>query len=91
VLLKGGHLKGAYSTDLLYAGGKIFKLRGKRLSSRNTHGTGCALASAIAAHLSRGVPLPRACRDAHAFVKKAIATAPGLGKARGPLNLWAEI
>jgi hydroxymethylpyrimidine/phosphomethylpyrimidine kinase len=52
----------------------------------NVHGTGCTLASAVAANLARGRSLPAACRAAKAFVAHGIATAPKLGKGYGPLN-----
>jgi hydroxymethylpyrimidine/phosphomethylpyrimidine kinase len=54
--------------------------------SRNTHGTGCTLASAIAVGLAQGLPLNAAVRRALAYVQEAIRTAPGLGAGCGPLN-----
>ena len=86
VLVKGGHLPGDTVTDWLVwrEGAEAFVA--PRLASRNTHGTGCTLASAIAAGLAQGMPLVAAVHRALAYVREAIRTAPGLGKGCGPLN-----
>jgi hydroxymethylpyrimidine/phosphomethylpyrimidine kinase len=86
VLLKGGHLPGDEVVDLLAteSGTKIFA--SPRIETRHTHGTGCSLASAIAAGLAQGLDLADAVRRARAFVHAAIATAPGFGAGHGPLN-----
>ncbi|MCZ6447286.1 MAG: bifunctional hydroxymethylpyrimidine kinase/phosphomethylpyrimidine kinase [Alphaproteobacteria bacterium] len=86
VLLKGGHLAGDTLVDLLVGqnGVRIFQCR--RLDTRHTHGTGCTLASAIAAGLAQGLALEPAVARAWAYVQKAIATAPGFGAGHGPLN-----
>jgi hydroxymethylpyrimidine/phosphomethylpyrimidine kinase len=86
VLVKGGHLAGKTVTDWLVwrEGEKAFTA--PRLTSRNTHGTGCTLASAIATGLAQGMPLTETVRRALAYVHEAIRTAPGLGKGCGPLN-----
>jgi len=85
-LVKGGHLKGDDLTDVLMTadGEKIFT--SKRIQSRNTHGTGCTLASAIAAGIAQGMTLADAVTRARDYVREAILTAPGLGKGHGPLN-----
>ncbi len=57
-----------------------------RLATRNTHGTGCTLASAIATGLAQGMTLPDAVRRARAYLHEAIRTAPGLGAGHGPVN-----
>jgi hydroxymethylpyrimidine/phosphomethylpyrimidine kinase len=57
-----------------------------RIDSRHTHGTGCTLASAIAAGLAQGMDLVAAVRRARAYVLTAIRTAPGFGRGHGPLN-----
>ncbi|MBE2293876.1 MAG: bifunctional hydroxymethylpyrimidine kinase/phosphomethylpyrimidine kinase [Phycisphaerales bacterium] len=86
VLVKGGHLSGDIVTDWLIwrEGAEAFVT--PRLASRNTHGTGCTLASAIAAGLAQGMPLVAAVHRALGYVQEAIRTAPGLGKGCGPLN-----
>jgi hydroxymethylpyrimidine/phosphomethylpyrimidine kinase len=89
ILLKGGHGGASHkldSHDWLWDQGRLTKFSGKRLPVGNIHGTGCTLASAIAANLAQGISLRAACRDAKAFVAQGIATAPGLGKGYGPLN-----
>ncbi len=86
ILLKGGHAHGSDCPDWLWDNGRLSTLRGKRFPVGNIHGTGCTLASAIAANLARGKSLRAACINAKAFVAHGIASAPGLGKGSGPLN-----
>jgi len=89
VLLKGGHLEGDTVVDLLRtADGVERRFESPRIDSRNTHGTGCTLASAIAAGIADGLRLEDAVARARAYVIRAIETAPGLGKGHGPLNHW---
>lgn len=87
VLIKGGHLQGEMAIDLLMTleGAELFS--SPRLDTRNTHGTGCTLASAIACFLAQGVTLSKAVQDAHDYVQEAIISAPGFGRGgAGPLN-----
>jgi hydroxymethylpyrimidine/phosphomethylpyrimidine kinase len=86
VLVKGGHLTGDDVVDVLYDGVTLLELRGPRLPGRQTHGTGCTLAAAIAAALAGGLGLEEAVADARAYVAGAIAHAPGLGRGHGPLD-----
>lgn len=89
VLLKGGHLAGDMVSDLLLArDAEPVWLRGPRIPSANTHGTGCTLSSAIAAHLAQGASLPDAVRRARDYVRGALhAGAPvRTGAGSGPLN-----
>jgi hydroxymethylpyrimidine kinase/phosphomethylpyrimidine kinase len=86
VLIKGGDLESEKATDVLLHRNGPVEIAGPRISSRNTHGTGCTLASAIACLLARGVDLELAVRTAKSYVAEAIRTAPGLGKGFGPLN-----
>ena len=89
VLIKGGHLAGEQVSDLFQAaGGDTFWLHAPRIATANTHGTGCTLSSAIAAHLALGHGLPQAVRQAHAYVRQALeAGAPvRTGAGSGPLN-----
>jgi len=86
VLVKGGHLTGETVTDILATRTGIEAMTGERIHSTSTHGTGCTLASAIAAGLAQGMPLADAVRRARAYVAQAIRAAPGLGGGHGPLN-----
>jgi hydroxymethylpyrimidine/phosphomethylpyrimidine kinase len=90
VLLTGGHLDGERLVDVLFDGERLYRFEGTRIESRHTHGTGCTLSAAITAQLALGRAMPDACRDAIAYVRSAIATAPGLGKGQGPLNHAAD-
>ncbi len=90
VLIKGGHLAlGERVVDVLYDG-NVRAFRGRRLDTRNTHGTGCTLSAAITAQLAKGESLHAAVRRAIDYVHNAIASAPGLGSGHGPLNHLAE-
>lgn len=97
VLLKGGHLEGAESPDLLLHGGELIWLEGERVPTRHTHGTGCTYSAAVAALLARGRPLPRAVADARAWLLAAIraGTDLGIGHGRGPVHhfwqLWRSL
>ena len=89
VLLKGGHLAGDTVTDVLLSQGHSpERLSSPRIASRNVHGTGCTLSSAIAAHLALGLPLAQAVREARAFILQAIAQGAEVltGHGHGPLN-----
>ncbi len=87
VYMKGGHLEGPEVVDVVVrAGGDPIVLRGPRIESRSTHGTGCTLASALAVSLAQGLDLEAAARRAREFVTRAIRAAPGLGTGHGPLG-----
>jgi hydroxymethylpyrimidine/phosphomethylpyrimidine kinase len=86
ILLKGGHLPGADVVDVLATADGISVFRARRIESRHTHGTGCTLASAIAAGLAQGMALHDAVYRARDYVRQAIAAAPGVGHGHGPLN-----
>ena len=86
VLLKGGHLAGETVVDLLATPDGTIALERPRLPTRHTHGTGCTLATAIAAGLAQGMGLTDAVLRARAYVQAAIAAAPGLGAGHGPLG-----
>jgi len=86
VLLKGGHLPGDPVRDLLVGAVIRRVFEAPRIDTRHTHGTGCTLASAIAAGIARGLALEDAVARAHAYVQEAIRSAPGLGRGNGPLN-----
>lgn len=88
VLIKGGHGSGDESIDLLIGAGDVVRLSAKRIATKNLHGTGCTLSSAIAAGLAKGLDLKEASRQAKAYVTAAIAAADTLkvGHGHGPLN-----
>lgn len=89
VLVKGGHLEGAEAADLLVDGGHEEWLSVPRIDTPHTHGTGCTLSAAIAAHLARGDDLRTAVRAGKAFVTEAIRHALALGHGIGPVDqLW---
>lgn len=89
VLLKGGHLQGAVVVDLLVtsAGEKVW-MEGDRIHSPNTHGTGCTLSSAMAAHLALGATLTEAVQRGREFVRAALLAGSRVrtGQCSGPLN-----
>ncbi len=85
-LMKGGHLEGKSVVDVLVSEEGASVMSGPRIRTRHTHGTGCTLASAVAACMALGAPLDEAVISAREFVFQAIKTAPGLGAGNGPLN-----
>ena len=88
VLIKGGHGDGIESVDLLVGDGDVIRLSAKRIATKNTHGTGCTLSSAIAACLAKGMNLAAAAHDAKAYVTTAITLSDQLrvGHGSGPLH-----
>ena len=86
VLLKGGHLPGDTLVDLLATSEGIESFTAPRIDTRHTHGTGCTMASAIAAGLAQAMTLRDAVQRARDYVRAAIETAPGFGAGHGPLN-----
>lgn len=90
VLVKGGHLEND-ATDLLYDGEKFIYLRQKRLNTKNTHGTGCTLSSAIAANLAKGMNIEEAVKEGKRYITVAIEHGIELGKGVGPTNHFYEL
>jgi hydroxymethylpyrimidine/phosphomethylpyrimidine kinase len=90
VVVKGGHLKGM-AVDLLYDGKRFSEMEGPRIESKNTHGTGCTFASAIATFLARGDTVDEAVRKAKNFITMAIQSGLRLGKGTGPTNPSAYV
>jgi hydroxymethylpyrimidine/phosphomethylpyrimidine kinase len=86
VIVKGGHLDGPESIDVVCTREHTFELRGPRLPGRHTHGTGCTFAAAIAANLALGRDVEEAAREARSYVEGAIRHAPLIGHGQGPLN-----
>ena len=92
VLLKGGHLDGPTSVDVVCTAAGRFEISRLRIDTRHTHGTGCTLASAIAANLALGLPDREAIEAAREYLDGAIRHAPGIGKGHGPLNhFWRAV
>jgi len=92
VLMKGGHGQGETCTDWLVADEPI-RLDAPRIATRNTHGTGCTLSSAIAAGLAKGLTLPDAVETAHRWLHRAILAADALkiGQGHGPVHHFHEV
>jgi hydroxymethylpyrimidine/phosphomethylpyrimidine kinase len=88
VLIKGGHGQGAESIDYLVGGDGVIALAAPRVATKNTHGTGCSLSSAIAAGLAKGEELETAVRHAKSWISAAIAAADRLevGHGHGPIH-----
>lgn len=98
VLVKGGHLEGNTSHDLLYekAGDQMHEFPQDRVDTSNSHGTGCTLSSAIAAGLAKGMDLNRAVQEAKIYITAALKAGADYktGKGHGPVhhfhNLWGK-
>jgi hydroxymethylpyrimidine/phosphomethylpyrimidine kinase len=88
VLIKGGHGKGAESIDYLVDSSGVTALAAPRIATKNTHGTGCSLSSAVAAGLAKGEGMETAVRNAKAWVSAAIAAADrfSVGRGHGPIH-----
>jgi len=97
VLLKGGHLPGSELTDLLFDGDRMVEMQSVRIETRNTHGTGCTLASAVTALLPRHAggfrPVENAVRQARDYLVRAIAASGELsvGAGHGPVHHFAGL
>jgi hydroxymethylpyrimidine/phosphomethylpyrimidine kinase len=92
VLVKGGHRESERADDLFFDGDRLLWIEGARLATPHTHGTGCVLSAAIAAHLAAGDDLLSAVRKGKAFVTAAIRHALAIGNGIGPVNpLWGRI
>ena len=89
VLVKGGHLPGNESVDVLWHEGRFTSFPAPRIATAHTHGTGCTFSAAITALLACGLPLMKAVDRAKAYITEAIRTNPGIGHGHGPVNHWA--
>jgi hydroxymethylpyrimidine kinase / phosphomethylpyrimidine kinase / thiamine-phosphate diphosphorylase len=89
VLVKGGHLSGRRSTDILFNGREIHHFPTERIFTTSTHGTGCSYASAISSYLAQGEPLKSAVEKAKEFITDAIRLARPLGKGHNPINHYS--
>jgi hydroxymethylpyrimidine kinase/phosphomethylpyrimidine kinase len=90
VVVKGGHLKGK-AIDLLFDGKTFYEIEGPRIDTKNTHGTGCTFASAIATLLARGDTVPEAVKKAKTFITMAIQSGLNIGRGTGPTNPSAYV
>jgi hydroxymethylpyrimidine/phosphomethylpyrimidine kinase len=88
VLMKGGHGLGSESVDFLITPNNILDFSAPRINTKNTHGTGCTLASAITAELAKGKPMPEAVETAKTYISKAILKSNSLniGHGNGPVH-----
>lgn len=89
-LVKGGHALGD-AEDTLFDGERFYSFRSERIDTKNTHGTGCTLSSAIAANLARGMDIPTAVEQAKRYVTTAIRHALPLGKGCGPTHHFYDL
>lgn len=88
VLVKGGHMEDE-ATDVLFDGREFHIFRAPKIATRETHGTGCTLSSAIAALLARGCDIPEAVARAKQYLSEILRAAPDIGHGAGPLNHYA--
>ncbi|MEM0442581.1 MAG: bifunctional hydroxymethylpyrimidine kinase/phosphomethylpyrimidine kinase [Candidatus Caldarchaeum sp.] len=86
VVVKGGHLQGPKTVDVLYYSGKTYLYEADRIPTKNTHGTGCCFASAIASNLAKGYKVPQAVRLAQQFVVEAVRRGLDIGRGHGPIH-----
>ena len=91
VLMKGGHLEDSTLVDILVSIDGIDCFKSKKIITKNSHGTGCTLSSAIACGLGKKLTLKKAVSKAHKYVNKAILYAPDIGEGNGPLNHLVKI
>lgn len=90
VLVKGGHLENE-ATDILYDGKEFKYFKSERIKTKNTHGTGCTLSSAIASNLSKGLNMEEAISKAKEYIIIAIQNSLSIGKGVGPTNHFYEL
>jgi hydroxymethylpyrimidine/phosphomethylpyrimidine kinase len=94
VVVKGGHLKnGEAADDVVYIDESFHELRGERIETKATHGTGCSFSAAIAAQLAKGVNILDALKEAKKFIEVAIRYGFNIGRGHGPVNptAWLEL
>ncbi|MFQ5667584.1 MAG: bifunctional hydroxymethylpyrimidine kinase/phosphomethylpyrimidine kinase, partial [Candidatus Binatia bacterium] len=91
-LVTGGHLEAGEAIDVFHDGHELHRLAAPRLPVRHTHGSGCQLSAAVAAHLARGCALPAAVEGAKRFITVALRHGLAIGRGTGPANplAWLE-
>jgi hydroxymethylpyrimidine/phosphomethylpyrimidine kinase len=91
ILIKGGHLKSKIMIDILINKKLVKEFRSKKYNSKNTHGTGCTLSSAITTYLSCGKDLIKSCELGIKYVNQSIRSKINYGKGQGPINHLSSI
>jgi len=91
VFIKGGHLDSKDVQDIFVNKKEIMIIKNKRITTSNTHGTGCTLSSAISTFFACGKPLKKSCELATKYVNLSIRSNPNYGKGRGPINHLSSI
>ena len=86
VLIKGGHIKSKYINDIFINNKEVKIFKHKMIKTKNTHGTGCTLSSAITTFLSCGKPVKNSCELAIKYVNQAIKANLNYGEGHGPIN-----
>ena len=86
VVLKGGHMNVPIMSDLLIGEKVLDQIETRKIETNNTHGTGCTMASALAAGLAKSFDIKQAFQEAHFYVNQAIITSPRFGNGHGPIN-----
>lgn len=86
VVVKGGHLEGDQAVDVFYDGGQTVDLPAPRIATRNTHGSGCTYAAAMAARLATGASVLEAVRGAKEYLTEAIRRSYSVGRGHGPVD-----
>ena len=86
VVLKGGHMNTPILSDLLIGEEVLDQIETKKIKTNHTHGTGCTMASALAAGLAKSYEIKEAFQKAHFYVNQAIITSPRFGNGHGPIN-----
>ena len=86
VLIKGGHRKSKKIEDVYLNSNEVVVFKNKKIITKNTHGTGCTLSSAIATFISCGKPVKKSCELGIKYVNQAIRSNPSYGKGNGPIN-----
>ncbi|MEY4791014.1 MAG: phosphomethylpyrimidine kinase [Pseudomonadota bacterium] len=89
VLIKGGHVNKSFIEDVLISKNNIKIFKNKKIKTKNTHGTGCTLSSAIASFISKNYGMNESCRRSIQYVHKAILLNPKFGRGHGPINHMA--
>mgnify|MGYP000014343498 FL=1 len=89
VLIKGGHTNKSFIEDVLISKNNIKIFKNKKIKTKNTHGTGCTLSSAIASFISKNYGMNESCRRSIQYVHKAILLNPKFGRGHGPINHMA--
>lgn len=91
VLVKGGHIEGSHSTDFLFDGKSFNVYESEYIKTKNTHGTGCTLSSAIASNLALGMDIVSAVDNAKKYITSAIMHSLAIGKGNGPTHHFYEL